>query len=498
MADEALQGVQAFNAREQESQLRMLDERRNLAYNALAKVYGPVAGDPATAQALQTLDQGAQEFPGKLKAQELANTGAGLNNQQTTQAIDQSNQLQPGKVQAQGIENAQGQQTLDQGAAAFPGKLQAQTLANQGQSIANATGQNTLNTQQASQQRAATAGIMSALTTAAQNGGDVGAVFDQYAPVIAQMEGVDKAHLQPLRAMLVKDPIGTINNIQQALAAQQQQNNPQRTTAAAAAKNSPQANAEKAGALQTIRERTGAVPDALDQALALIPQMSNTAVIRKAQENYPGSPEYKFHQLAQQIGSNLSLDDLRAVRTSGLSLGRTNIAEFTASSHAFANNDLGQDPRMIASNLQRLKRSYAQINSNLDSDIKRLQGGGAIAQPQDLGNNGVTEQHASAVVKALGGTINSTYRDPQHNKDVGGVPNSLHARGGGEAMDFNLPKDMTADQFKARIQAAGYPITEWKLYKKGNDHHVHWGWGNKTGAAAPASDTDLLKKYGVN
>jgi hypothetical protein len=360
--------------------------RKNAAFNALQKIYGPIAGDPDSATKLQEYGQKEKLNPLLIQQQELTNTGTDLSNtgQEQTNALNQ--QLNPLKVEEAQIGNKQSQQNLEQTGALFPTKLegaqlqnQGQALQNTGQSIANTTGQQTQDIARSVQERQAAAGIVAALSDTAQQGGDVGALFDRYAPIIAKMEGTDPSHLTDLRAALVKDPVGTINALQSALQAAQNA----APTRPGVAKPAVQTNAEKAGALEVIRERTQAVPQALDSAMALLPQMSNSAVLRKAQANIPGTPEYKFVQLTHQIGANLSLDDLRAVRASGLSLGRTNIAEFQASANAFANNDLGQDPSQLAANLKRLKGSYAQINSNIDSDIKRLKGGGLVAaQPK--------------------------------------------------------------------------------------------------------------------
>lgn len=82
---------------------------------------------------------------------------------------------------------------------------------------------------------------------------------------------------------------------------------------------------------------------------------------------------------------------------------------------------------------------------------------------------------------APGAQITSAERTPQHNHAVGGVSDSMHL--GDQARDVVLPEGMTAAQFRAQLQAHGYPITE--FLDEGN--HVHWGWGAK-GNQAPGSD----------
>jgi hypothetical protein len=81
MADEATQGVNAF-------QTQQAISRKTMALNALRSVYGDKAGDPEAAGQLQEQAQSEQLFPGKLAQQgaTLASTQAGTaQTQQTTQ-----------------------------------------------------------------------------------------------------------------------------------------------------------------------------------------------------------------------------------------------------------------------------------------------------------------------------------------------------------------------------------------------------------------------------
>lgn len=57
-------------------------QRKNAAYHALAQVYGPTAGDPELAAKLQNNAFNAQDQPLRVQAQQLSNTGAGLDNTQ--------------------------------------------------------------------------------------------------------------------------------------------------------------------------------------------------------------------------------------------------------------------------------------------------------------------------------------------------------------------------------------------------------------------------------
>ena len=56
-----------------------------------------------------------------------------------------------------------------------------------------------------------------------------------------------------------------------------------------------------------------------------------------------------------------------------------------------------------------------------------------------------------------GERVTSTYRDPAHNRKVGGVPNSFHTRKGPDgrplARDSVPPPGMSMDEYHRRLQA---------------------------------------------
>jgi hypothetical protein len=92
-----------------------------------------------------------------------------------------------------------------------------------------------------------------------------------------------------------------------------------------------------------------------------------------------------------------------------------------------------------------------------------------------------SEQQANEAIQGIapGSVVTSEARTAEHNAAVGGVPDSMHV--GGQAMDFVLPKGMTADQVKAQLTAQGYPVSE--FLNEGD--HIHWGWRPK-GNVGPA------------
>jgi len=90
-------------------------------------------------------------------------------------------------------------------------------------------------------------------------------------------------------------------------------------------------------------------------------------------------------------------------------------------------------------------------------------------------------------VKALqaiapGAVVTSGFRTPAKNAAVGGVPNSMHTRGDGGALDFQLPQGTTFDQFKAGLTRQGLPASE--LINEGD--HIHWAFAPKGPPVASA------------
>jgi hypothetical protein len=77
-------------------------------------------------------------------------------------------------------------------------------------------------------------------------------------------------------------------------------------------------------------------------------------------------------------------------------------------------------------------------------------------------------------VKQIGirwGQVTSTYRSPQHNRDVGGVPNSYHLRG--RAIDIARRPGVSHSQIAAAYRAAGYSLAE----SLDEGDHSHFAFG---------------------
>lgn len=106
---------------------------------------------------------------------------------------------------------------------------------------------------------------------------------------------------------------------------------------------------------------------------------------------------------------------------------------------------------------------------------------GIVVIPTNTQHDNIAKQaHAlMPVFRLLGGfNITSWLRSPEHNKIIGGAPNSMHLTG--LATDF-VHKSLTPDQCRAKIKASGiYPgrteldATTWCHYdlKNGVDFYA--------------------------
>lgn len=403
------------------------DERKTAAYNALNNVYGPaLAGDPDTAIKAQEFKQREQTNPIAVQQAQANVSGTTLDNtgkQQTNEynalanpkklaGLDLTND-QTGAQTAEISANTNKTNTLLPGEVAQQGAQLNQTRAQTGLTNAETThtnvetqqGRLALNTAQAAQDRQSAMGILASLSDVASNGGDVGAKFDTLAPLIAKYEGVDPSHMAPLRAALIKDPVGTINRLSEAIQAANLTAvgaNGKAGAGALAMMKFSQGQMSLKDGLQFTQQRVAGVQPIVDQMSALVPQLSSIATIRKAKAEIPGTPEYKFQQLVEQLKPNLSLDDIRTLKASGTSLGRVTNQEMNMAANAMGNMDLGQDKSTINANLVRIGNTYKVVNSTIAKDIDRIGTGGGIV--------------AKATAPSAKFVEGKTYTDAQGNK----------------------------------------------------------------------------------
>lgn len=82
-------------------------------------------------------------------------------------------------------------------------------------------------------------------------------------------------------------------------------------------------------------------------------------------------------------------------------------------------------------------------------------------------------QAAQAIANRFGLQVTSSYRTPEHNAEVGGVPNSLHTRG----LGFDLTGSQ-AQMNKAKAWAESHPeiFQEVLVHDVGSGLHLHLGF----------------------
>jgi hypothetical protein len=98
---------------------------------------------------------------------------------------------------------------------------------------------------------------------------------------------------------------------------------------------------------------------------------------------------------------------------------------------------------------------------------------------------------SAAAIGARWGTVTSTYRSPEHNRRVGGVPNSYHLSG--RAIDIVRRSGVRHADIEAAYRAAGYRLIE----SLDEGDHSHFAFGNASStvfaAKAPAEQTGATR-----
>lgn len=118
---------------------------------------------------------------------------------------------------------------------------------------------------------------------------------------------------------------------------------------------------------------------------------------------------------------------------------------------------------------------------------------GLMGQPNGPSTAPLSEAQVGTLIPQLfpGSKITSEQRSPEHNAEVGGVPNSMHIPG--QAVDFVPPPGTSLAQVRSALQAKGLPISELIDEKT----HIHWGWGTKGAESQPTERyptvTDALR-----
>lgn len=96
--------------------------------------------------------------------------------------------------------------------------------------------------------------------------------------------------------------------------------------------------------------------------------------------------------------------------------------------------------------------------ATLLTPIVREQADAVAYRPLGAAAGGRTVLAAAAAVASRWGQVTSTWRSPDHNRAVGGVPNSFHLRG--RAIDVARQPGVSHGRIAAAYQAAGYRLVE--------------------------------------
>jgi hypothetical protein len=98
---------------------------------------------------------------------------------------------------------------------------------------------------------------------------------------------------------------------------------------------------------------------------------------------------------------------------------------------------------------------------------------------------------SAAAIGAKWGRVTSTYRSPEHNRQVHGVPNSYHLSG--RAIDIARRPGVRHSEIDSAYRAAGYRLIE--SLDEGDHSHFAFGSAGSTAFAvkAPAEQTGATR-----
>ena len=97
----------------------------------------------------------------------------------------------------------------------------------------------------------------------------------------------------------------------------------------------------------------------------------------------------------------------------------------------------------------------------------------AEAAVSDVVTSGKLNLTSAASLGSHWGRVTSTYRSPEHNREVGGVPNSYHLLG--RAIDIARGPGVNHAMIKAAYQRAGYTLVE--SLDEGDHSHFAFSFG---------------------
>lgn len=106
--------------------------------------------------------------------------------------------------------------------------------------------------------------------------------------------------------------------------------------------------------------------------------------------------------------------------------------------------------------------------------------------------HGAFQLTAAASIGAHWGRVTSTFRSPEHNRAVGGVPNSWHMKG--RAIDIARAPGVTHAMIAAAFRAAGYRLIE--SLDEGDHSHFAFAIGRGMPAPVLRADSPEFTRWG--
>jgi Peptidase M15 len=114
----------------------------------------------------------------------------------------------------------------------------------------------------------------------------------------------------------------------------------------------------------------------------------------------------------------------------------------------------------------------------------------AEAAVNEVVSSGRLNLSSAAALGAHWGRVTSTFRSPEHNREVGGVPNSYHLLG--RAIDIARAPGVNHAMIKEAYLRAGYRLVE--SLDEGDHSHFAFSWGEpRIASYRPAEKTEATE-----
>jgi hypothetical protein len=393
--------------------------RKAQAYNALAQMYGPQVGNMDWGQA-QTAYGAQQKLPGELEAQTLTNQ-----DKRQTNAFNEINnpiKLEQNRANVDSTRSSTdytrsstdyNNQTMDSRVQQSQNTARKGTLDNRKAAIG-------LNDDQSERERNAAQGIIAAIKPRIAAGEDPAKVFDEVAPQISAHENVDPGQMQALKQQFVQNPAGTIQAIEDSLAAVRPATAAQRNVNAAAKldlerrrvelaekkANPPTSEAGVAATLGQFEHLDRTFNDLIgtDENPGLTDKVSRNTMLRTGAnviEKMTGggvdADNVAYIKNLQSLTSAFGLDALQRLKATGASLGSVTEGEHKLLQDSVARLQSTRDPQEIKRELVIMRRAYERYKTALTRDLEKKPGGAAALEKVQ----GAPEADTDARRKAL-------------------------------------------------------------------------------------------------